>query len=416
MTTSYTKVLVVTSVYPLAETTDRYGSFVHEVIQQVRSPQYKFSVFAPAYKGNKHQRLEGVSVYRFRYCIKPFEILTHHGDGAPTKVTQSPLFILLSALYILLGGLQLFIHCWRIRPDVLHINWPFPHALMAYPAHKLLKIPMVFTFHGAGLLLGNKFGFINSLLKWLIPQAESITANSSFTRNLIHQLTNTPVKIIPYGLTIKAKPVWNPLPNNPPRVLYVGRLLERKGIRYLIDAMPKVLSEQKAELRIVGDGDLRQTLENQALALGLSQNIKFLGFVTNEKLVEEYANCDVFVLPAIEDQKGDTEGLGIVMIEALAHQKPVVASKVGGIVDVVKHNQTGLLVAQKDSQALAKAICQILENPDYGQMLGEQGMHDVQTRFGWESLSGKWKQIFSQARHGQQDQNVQTAVQSRETC
>lgn len=395
MTFKQTHILVVTSVYPLSSTTDRHGSFVHETVLHLRSQDRRFTVFAPAFRGLKHQILEGVKVYRFRYCLKRFENLTH-GEGAPTKI-QNPLYILIAAFYILAGTWQMFWLCRRDRPDLIHVHWPFPHGLMAFPSSKLLGIPMVFTFHGAELLLARKFSFVAKILQWLLPMARGVTANSSFTSKLIQQLYPTDVSIVPYGLTIEPKPPKQRPPDELPTLLYAGRLIERKGVKYLVQALAQVLLQQSARLKIVGDGVLRSELETLCRSLGIDDSVDFLGFVHNEILADEYATCDVFVLPSIVDRKGDTEGLGIVMIEAMAHAKPVIASAVGGVVDVIQSGVTGILVPEKDPAALAEAILSLLQHPDRAAQLGRNGLVDVQTRFGWDRIVQLWEVVFCDA-------------------
>ncbi len=387
-------ILVVTSVYPHTPE-GNHGAFVREAILRSQPTGAKFTVFAPAYEGCKSHVLDGINVYRFRYCLKRFENLAR--DGAPTKIQRQPLYLVTAALYILLGTWQLFWVCRKQRPDILHIHWPFPHGLMAWPASKLLGIPIVFSFHGAELLLVHKFGFVAYILRWLLPMVSGVTANSSFTQGLIRKLYAGPVTVIPYGLTIKPKPPKQRSPVEVPRLLFVGRLDERKGLRYLLEALPLVLAEQPVRLRVVGKGLLEAEIKAQCSSLGLNAVVDFLGFVSKEELAEEYADCDIFVLPAIVDSKGDTEGLGIVMIEALAHEKPVVATTVGGIVDVIFSGTTGLLVPEKDPYALAQAILKLLWEPNLAEQMGRKGLQDVQARFSWSRIIPLWQKIFAAA-------------------
>lgn len=388
-------ILVMTSVYPLTPD-GNHGAFIREVIVRLQSTGARFTVFAPAYEGSKSYVLEDVKVHRFRYCPKPFENLVR--DGAPTKIQRQPLYLLAAALYIILGTFQLFWLCVRSRPDLLHVNWPFPHGLMAWPASKLLGIPMVFSFHGGELLLAKKFPFVANILRWLLPMTSGVTANSSFTQGLIHKLVaSQSVTIVPYGLTIEAKPAKVRQGSEVPRLLFVGRLDERKGVRYLLEALPLILAEQQVQLRIVGKGILEAELQDQCQKFGLDGVVDFLGFVTKEELAEEYASCDIFVLPAIVDSKGDTEGLGIVMIEALAHAKPVVATAVGGIPDVIAPEVTGKLVPEKNSRALAKAIVDLLCDPEKAAAMGQKGLLDIQDRFNWNRIVPLWEKVFNSA-------------------
>lgn len=386
------QILVVTSVYPLSETTDRYGSFIHETVLYLQITGMKISVFASAYKGSKNQVLDGIKVHRFRYFFKPWENLTH-GEGAPTKI-QNPFYFLISAFYIIFGSWQLFWKCYHEKPDLLHIHWPFPHGLMAFPSHKLLHIPMVFSCHGAELLLAKKMHFVGNILTWLLPQADGITANSSFTSGLIRNLYDGRVAVIPYGLTITVKESKQSLNNEVPRLLFVGRLIERKGLKYLLEAMPMILERHPVRLRVVGDGSAIASMKSLCNDLNISHAVDFLGFVDHDALVDEYANCDIFVLPSIIDAKGDTEGLGIVMIEALAHAKPVVASSVGGIVDVVRSGVTGYLVPERNSKVLAAGILKLLFDPKLAKEMGKLGCQDIQERFGWDHILSLWQKVF----------------------
>ncbi len=386
-------ILAVTSVYPLTTDCNR-GTFVREIIVR-SSSSARFTVFAPADLGCQSHVLDGVPVYRFRYCLKRFENLT--GDGAPTKLQKQPLYLLVAAFYIVCGAWQLFWLCQREKPDLLHIHWPFPHGLMAMPARIFLGIPLVFSFYGAELLLINKFKFVDNIFRWLLPITSKVTAISSFTAGLIHKRYDVPLTIIPYGLTIEPKAPKKQPPGTTPRLLFVGRLDERKGLRYLLAALPLVLATHPVRLRIVGKGILEAEIKSQCQTLGLDSVIDFLGFVSKEELADEYAKCDIFVLPAIVDSKGDTEGLGIVMIEALAHQKPVIASAVGGITDVIQSGITGLLVPEKNPEALAQAICKLLSEPDLAAEMGQKGCVDIQNRFSWEKIIPMWQNVFAAA-------------------
>lgn len=387
-------ILVISSVYPTTPD-GNHGAFIREAVLQMRSLGIRFTIFAPAYEGSQTHNLDDIEVYRFRYFFKRFENLVR--DGAPTKLQKQPLYILVALSYILLGAWQLFWLCKKQKPDLIHVNWPFPHGLMAYPANKLLGIPMLFSFHGAELLLAKKFSFVGAILRWQTPMAKSVTANSSFTQALIQKLYSGNVSVIPYGLTIEPKAPCMRNPEENTKLLFVGRLDERKGLRYLLEALPLVLSKYPVRLRIVGKGILENEIKQQCQELKLEKVIDFLGFVSKEELANEYASCNIFVLPAIVDSKGDTEGLGIVMIEALAHEKPVIASAVGGIVDVIQSGVTGLLVNEKDPKALSQSIIELIADPVRAKELGQRGLKDIQERFGWSRLVLLWQDAFTKA-------------------
>ena len=182
-----------------------------------------------------------------------------------------------------------------------------------------------------------------------------------------------------------------------PKILFTGRLIERKGVEYLIKAMPLILGQRPAMLQITGNGDQRKNLECLANSLGLRDSVQFLGFVTNQQLDELYAKCDVYVNPSIVDSRGDTEGLGVTALEAFAHGRPVVASAVGGITDVVKHQKTGLLVPEKDEGALARAILEVLADPSRASSLAAAGLQHARQWFDWERITDRLEATYVQA-------------------
>jgi glycosyltransferase involved in cell wall biosynthesis len=135
-------------------------------------------------------------------------------------------------------------------------------------------------------------------------------------------------------------------------------------------------------------------LEALSRELGISEAVEFAGFVTNERLSQLFRACTLYVHPAIYDDRGDTEGLGVVLIEALRNRKPVVASQVGGIVDVIKDGETGLLVPQKDPEALAEAVLRVLQDPALARRLGEQGYVYATKFFDWDRITDRLEAVY----------------------
>ena len=187
-------------------------------------------------------------------------------------------------------------------------------------------------------------------------------------------------------------------PSAKPRVLFTGRLIERKGLEYLLRAVPMILSKiPDAEFVITGDGDQRERLEKLSDELGLAQSISFKGFVSKEELTQEYAKCNVWVNPGIVDSWGDAEGLGIGSIEAYSYFKPVVASRVGGIPDTIRDGETGYLVPQKDPVALATAICDLLVDPGKCRKFGRAGFKFAKEKFSWKRIVGELERLYATA-------------------
>lgn len=384
------RICVISSVFARAEG-DPAASFLVEQIKHLQRLGHKISVFAPSFRGLKSHHVYGIDVHRFRYFFKRWEDLTHD-SGAPNKI-RNPLYIFIAFFYIFFGSIAVARLSRKENWDVIHVNWPFPHGIFGYIAKKLCNAPMISTFHGAELLLSQKFSFVKLFLRHAVHNSEAVTSNSSFTASELKKLIDTDVSVIPYGVTIST--VANDGSNGEEKyILFAGRLIKRKGVIYLIEAMKDVTRAFNIKLYIVGDGVEKHGLEERVKELGLQDSILFLGIVSNETLGNLYSNCIAFVLPAIVDDRGDTEGLGIVLIEALMYKRPVIASSVGGIVDIVQNNQTGLLVPEKDSAALKEAITKILREPELGNNLGKMGAEFVEKNFNWNEIAKKVDALY----------------------
>ena len=157
-------------------------------------------------------------------------------------------------------------------------------------------------------------------------------------------------------------------------ILTISRLVPRKGISTMIDALPFVLREAPDCVYVIaGFGDEERALRRQAAMQGLANDVVFVGTVSEETKRALYQLCDVFVLPCRDLADGDTEGFGIVFLEAGAYGKPVVAGRAGGVVDAVIHGETGLLVEPGSPEELATAVARVLHDEQLAGQLGRGG-------------------------------------------
>jgi glycosyltransferase involved in cell wall biosynthesis len=173
------------------------------------------------------------------------------------------------------------------------------------------------------------------------------------------------------------------------KILFVGRHIERKGIRYLIESA-KFLPRDHYEIRIVGVGDQTEQLKEFARTIAAANpdaaEIVFTGKLSPEELANEYRNANAFTLPAIVDSRGDTEGLGVVLIEAMELGLPVVACNVGGIPDVVVDGVSGMLVPEKNSEALACAYKRLAREPDLLKRILTGAQKRIAECFTWDGI------------------------------
>jgi glycosyltransferase involved in cell wall biosynthesis len=390
------KILLIASVYPRFDA-DQEVPWLRTSVSYLKNASCQIAVIAPSHRGLKSHKIDGVKVYRFGYAPAKLETLTHD-EGAPSKIAKNPFMQLLAIPYIIFGSFLTLKICFKFKPQVIHVHWPFPHAFMAFFAKIFYNVPIALNFHGAELLLMRKKKWIKPFLKFFIKRADLIFANSSFTAKKIEEIYPRKVEISPYGTTFSNSPLLI-LGGNPKneaynlyQVLFVGRHIERKGIEYLIKAAA-MLDSEKFQIRIAGGGDLTEKLKEQATKEAPKQ-VVFLGKLTKEALSGEYQNANCFVLPAIVDSKGDTEGLGVVLIEAAEYGLPIIASDVGGIPDVVIDRKTGLLVPEKNIHALADAIKELAENEALQKSLVLGANEHIRQNFSWDAIIEKQIKLY----------------------
>lgn len=390
------KILFIVSTFARCEG-EMQNPWMMQTLARLRDRGYDIEILAPAYQGLRDQTIAGHRVYRYRYFFKAKETLTHD-EGAPNKIRGSILYKLMFFPYVFFGMLKAFRLCRRNRYRIVHCHWPFPHGLMGLAAQwgsRGKKPRLILHFYGASLLLAEKYRLVKPLLSYCIRKADRIICISSFTAGRVKKIEEKEVKVISYGTPLEYKPL--PLPDNPvKRILTVGRVIERKGIPILVRAMPLILQRVRAELIIVGSGDDREleAIKKTITELGLEESVTLAGRLADEELVNQYAGCDVFCLPAIIDSWGDTEGLGVVLLEAMNYQRPVVASDVGGIPDIIQHEQTGLLVKEKDPEDLAEKLIKVLTDSKVAEGLAERGCQFARTEFDWEKIMGQWDVVY----------------------
>jgi glycosyltransferase involved in cell wall biosynthesis len=384
------KICLFTSVYAMSEI-DKHAAFLVESNKHLTAAGHEIHVLAPSYEGLSSHEVRGIKVHRFRYFLKPWENLTHT-EGAPNRVSN-PFYLFVAVFYVLAGLIAAVRLCRKERFDLIHVHWPFPHGVWGLAVKWLTGTPIAFVFHGAELLLAKRFFFVNPCLKLFIHYSSALMCNSNFTAGQLRQLTDKTIDIIPYGCSVTARDDIVKADTEEKRLLFVGRIIERKGLPYLIKAVAKICESTPIHLDIVGQGEAKASCECLAETLGVSDKITFHGFVDDADLEELYANAHVFVLPSIVDSKGDTEGLGVVLVEALSFKTPVVACNVGGISDVIIDGKTGLLVAEKSPDAIASAVVKILSDKDLATSLVDEGLQHARQYFSWRRIAGRVTEV-----------------------
>lgn len=388
------KVLFITSTFPLSQN-DPQVPWMGELVRRLVKQGLEIDIFAPASRGSPSHTFYGLKVYRFRYAPRQWEILTHD-EGSLFRLRTNKWLFFLPFFYFLFGIASIINISLKNRYDVIHVHWPFPQGILGIIAKIITRARLIYSIYGAEFALIVRVPFGRFIFSQLIKRADCIIGISNYTSNRIREIEKVPVNVVPFNSPINEKNIrkHKEKKKGEAKILFVGRLIERKGVEYLILAMPYVLKKTNAHLDIVGQGPLSANLQKKINRFGLDKKITLWGKVDNLQLHKMYLDCDIFVLPAIIDKWGDTEGLGVVLLEAMSFKKPVVASRVGGIADIVKDQETGLLVPQKDVEKLTSAIEKLLTNHKLRRTLAEKGYKYVKRNFNWDQIIDKTIKLY----------------------
>jgi glycosyltransferase involved in cell wall biosynthesis len=354
-------------------------------------------VLASSYRGLSDQDYRGIRVHRFRYFPARWERLTHE-ETAPDRMRRSPLYAVMPLFFLACGMLRAWRLARREPYDIVHVHWPMPMALLGWAARRARPMPMVTTFYGIELRwVQSRLPFLRWLVRWAARASAQSVAISTYTAHELRKFADVPLEVIPYTAELPPAQASAHHGAARPAILFVGRLIERKGVAHLIRALGVVRNTLPARLIVIGDGPERAALQQLAVERGLGDHVEFRGRVTEEALREAYAVADVFALPSVFDARQDTEGLGVVLLEAMNYSVPVVASEIGGIPDIVQHERTGLLVPPGDEGALASALTRVLTDRRLSERLGAGALRALRESFSWERIVDRWEALYRRA-------------------
>lgn len=395
------KILVLTSTFPRWRN-DTDPPFVYELAKRLTA-NHQVTVLTPHYPGSStKENMDGITIYRFRYFWGSFEKLAGSIGILPT-LKNNPLYYLVVPFFLIAQLLSLISISRKVRPDVIHAHWIIPQGFMAFLAEKITGVPFVVTAHGADV-----FGLKAQLFQWLkrivLNRAKALTVVSKALEKAVRaEITNSArVQIIPMGVS---KNHFSPAQHdntlrekysmNGPFLLYVGRLTEKKGVCYLVEAMAEVVTVfPAAKLLIVGDGELASDLSQQVRDLKLGGNIVFVGAIANQEMPRYFATADVFVGPSIEAAGGDTEGFGLTFVEAAMSGCCVIGTDVGGVGDIIQDKETGFLVPQKKSKPLANAILYSLQNNTTTAKIAVKARQRCIENYDWQVITSQYVEVL----------------------
>jgi len=295
-------------------------------------------------------------------------------------------------LYRRTGAAPVFHHqAKHARPDLVHAHFG-SGGRTALPLARALGVPLVVTLHGSDVTVRSREP---GRYRQLGEEASALVCVSKFIRDRALEAGLPPQKLFVHYIGID-RAVFSPSKATAPRqgVLFVGRLVEKKGCEYLLRAMKLVQrAHPRCELTVIGDGPLRVSLE--ALAGELNIACRFLGVQAPATIREALRSAKIFCVPSVTAADGDSEGLGMVFGEAQAMGVPVVSTSHGGIPEIVIHGVTGLLVPERDHESLAEALSVLLGDEDRWQQFHFGALQHTEQHFDLRTQTALLENIYT---------------------
>ena len=396
------KLLVTTSTFPRWEK-DTDPPFVYELSRRLAN-SFDITVLAPNYPGAlTREEMSGIQVHRFRYFLKKLEILAGSEGILPT-LKKNVLFNFLVPFFLIGEFWALVKLTKKIKPDIIHAHWILPQGFIAALAKKITGVPFVVTTHG-GDIYGLQGKFATALKRYALHNAANVTIVSKdiqqtiikkFGKNILTGVISMGVDSQLFHPDKKDLSLREKNKISGPFLLFVGRLTEKKGVRYLIEAMVSVLKNSpETKLMLIGTGELHHEISRLVVSLGLQENVIFTGAIPNNKLPKYFATADIFIGPSIQAEGGDTEGFGLTFVEAGMSGCFVVASDVGGISDIIEDGKTGFLVREKDPDAIADTLCNILKQIDTLSYIKTAARQKMIAQFDWQVITDRYKKVLT---------------------
>ncbi len=407
-------ILVSTSSFPRFDG-DLNGNFVLELTKRLKRDENDIVVLCPHSYGSKLiDNCDNIKIYRFPYFF-PLHLQRLCSDGGMLYNYRNSILAKMQLPLLMISEMVSMIVLIATHDiKVIHSHWLIPQGIIGAICKTLFGTRHIISVHGSDINYVASSRFLRFFFEFIVQNTDIITTNSTYTKSRVLQINDTvsnKTHVIPMGVDTEK---FNAYGRDSLEtyfdadciILTAGRLISIKGINYLIQSMPQILQRfPKAKLVICGDGPEKGNLQRLAEALNISERILFTGYISHDEMIQYYKSADVFILPSIEID-GYKEGLGMVIIEAMACGTPVIGTNIGGITDIIKDEYNGLLIAERSPDDIAKKAVKILSNREYAEQLKQNALVTVNSKYSWSRIAEEFGQIYTQLTEEEHESHI----------
>jgi len=398
-------ILVFTSTFP-GQRGDATPPFVWELSSRLGETD-RVRVLTPYRKGALHtETWDTVEIIRFRYGFGPMHQLTS-GQGIMSELRARPWLWLVVPFFLLAQSIALLTQIWRWKPDVIHAHWIIPQGGVTWLVTRLWQVPYVVTVHGGDLHQFQR-RLMRSLKHRVLRQSARVTTVSASLGEELH--TRFPdlgdVSILPMGISVETFANGSPderlrehvLSGNGLLLLFVGRLVPKKGAAYVLEAVKRLIENGKSvHLIVLGMGSEYGRLQRLTQEYGISGAVTFWGEVEHKTLPDWYATADICLLPALRSKDGDREGWGLSLIEAIAAGCIPVGSEETCLSEIVPPEYASLLISEVEGYALQRHVTELRERKEEWPQIRNALQNEVKASYSWKHVVTQYRTILRDA-------------------
>ncbi|HEX3454151.1 MAG TPA: glycosyltransferase, partial [Gaiellaceae bacterium] len=370
---------------------DSTAPFIDAIVRGLVRRGHGVDVVLPQHPEFRHPDGDGVRFFPYRYS--PSARLSPWGFGQTFNATTGVRAQVVALLPAIVLSLRRAV-ARRLAAqsyDVVHAHWVLPNGWASASVANRAGVPIVVTVHGTDVALAEGNRLLASAAGQTFGRVAAVTATSENLRQRAVALGADPRSATTTYIGVDTGR-FAPRPASPEMrellggregdllVVSVGRLAQVKGFEYLIEAASRV---QRSSFAIVGDGELRPELER--LVEASSGRVELVGALPHDRVADAFVAADVVVVPSVVDDRGRVDATTSTALEALASGRPLIATNVGGIPEVVHDGDNGLLVPEKDPVALAAAIERVRTDPDLRERLSARAREFALERLSWDA-------------------------------